>query len=451
MVPVSQGDWYPTDGRISVPPAGGPNVPRSRDIRLCRMPAPTVLISGAGIAGPALAFWLNRSGYQVVVLELADGIRTGGQTVDLRGAGRVIVERMGLLDRMRERSVDQRGIAWVREDGGRTAEMPVTAFHGNGVVSQLEILRGDLADVLYQATAAEVDYRFSTRITELSQSEDGVLATLSDGTTMRADLVVGADGPHSAVRRLVFGPEEEFVRPLGGYHAWFTAPDAVGLDGWFLMYQAPGGLNASLRPSHDPAIAKAGLAFRSEPLQYDRGDLDAQRDLLAARFAGAGWHCEALVAAARQADDFYFDMFAQVHMDDWSSGRVTLVGDAGYCASPLSGMGTSLALVGAYVLAGELSSAPLPVALQRYQQVMRPYVDRCQRLPNGIDGYVPKSATDIRITALVMKYMQRWPFRSWAERKWFTTADAVELPDYPAAAIILGTAETLGPDRRRGG
>lgn len=399
------------------------------------MSAPTVLISGAGVAGPALACWLNRTGYRVVVVELADGIRPGGQTVDVRGAGRVVVEQMGLLDQMRQRSLDQRGIAWVRADGRRRAEMPVSAFHGNGVVSQLEILRGDLADVLYQATAAEVDYRFGTRITELAQSDDGVAAELSDGTSLRADLVVGADGPHSAVRRLTFGPEEKFVRPLGGYHAWFTAPDTVGLDGWYLMYQAPGGLNASMRPSHDPTIAKASLAFRSQPLQYDRGDLDAQRELLAARFAGAGWQCDALVAAARRADDFYFDAFTQVHLDGWSSGRVALVGDAGYCPSPLSGMGTSLALVGAYVLAGELSQGDddLSAALARYEQVMRPYVHRCQQLPNGIDGYVPKSAADIRINALVMKYMQRWPFRRWAERKWFTAAEAVDLPDYPAA------------------
>ena len=308
--------------------------------------------------------------------------------------------------------------------------MSVEAFHGNGLVSKLEILRGDLADVLYQATAADAEYRFSTRITELVQDESAVLATLSDGTTERVDLVVGADGPHSTVRRLAFGPEEQFVRPLGGYNAWFTAPDTVGLHGWYLMYQAPGGLNLSMRPSHDPAKAKAGLAFRSEPISYDRGDLDAQRDLLATRFAGAGWHADALIDSARQADDFYFDAFVQVHMDAWSSGRVALVGDAGYCASPLSGMGTSLALVGAYVLAGELGAGPMAAALDRYQEVMRPYVNRCQKLPNGVDGYLPKSASDIRITTMVMKYMQRWPFRPIAERKWFTTAEAVGLPDY---------------------
>jgi 2-polyprenyl-6-methoxyphenol hydroxylase-like FAD-dependent oxidoreductase len=400
------------------------------------MAAPSVLISGAGIAGPALAFWLNQSGHRVTIVEVADGIRPGGQTVDLRGAGGEVVERMGLLSEMRARSLDQRGVAWIKADGSRRADMPVTAFNGNGLVSKLEILRGDLVDVLYQATKDQTEYRFNTRIEELSQSDDAVKATLSDGSTVAADLVVGCDGPHSAVRRLVFGPEEQFAKPMGGYNAWFTAPDTVGLDGWYLMYQAPG-LNASMRPSHDPAMCKAGLAFRSEPIVYDRRNTDEQRALLAKHFAGAGWQCDALLAAAATADDFYFDAFAQVHMPTISQDRVTLVGDAGYCASPLSGMGTSLALVGAYVLAGELATADsseiqhIQTALQRYESVMRPYIDRCQNLPSGIDGYLPKSGSDIAITAQVMKWMQRWPFRSFAEKKWFTTADAIDLPDYP--------------------
>ena len=399
------------------------------------MTAPTVLISGAGIAGPTLAFWLTQNGYRVTIVELAEGIRPGGQTVDLRGAGADVVERMGLLEQMEGRSLFQRGIRYVRSDGSRRAEMPVEAFNGNGPVSKLEILRGDLVDVLYQATKDTADYRFNTRIDSLAQDGAGVDVTLSDGSRMRADLVVGADGPHSAVRRLVFGPEEQFVKPLGGYNAWFSAPDTIGLDGWYLMYQAPG-LNASLRPSHDPAIAKAGLAFRSEPLDYDRRDLAAQRAMLVDRFAGAGWVCDALLAAAQQADDFYFDSFAQVHMPSWSSGRVTLAGDAGYCASPLSGMGTSLALVGAYILAGELGPADgldsgrIASSLARYQSAMRPYIDKCQDLANTMDRYAPKSQSDIAINGVVWKWMQRWPFRVVAERLWFSTADAIDLPDY---------------------
>jgi len=398
---------------------------------------PTVVISGAGIAGPALAFWLGHSGYHVIVVESAPAIRPGGQTVDLRGAGADVIERMGLLAAMRSRAVSQRGCAWVRADGSRRAEMPVEAFDGNGLVSKLEVLRGDMAEVLYDATRDIAEYRFSTRISALDAHDDGVDVTFSDDRVLRADLVIGADGPHSAVRRMVFGPEEQFVVPLGGYHAWFTAPDRVGLDGWYLMYQAPPGINASMRPSHEQGIAKAGLAFRSEPLDYDRHDIDAQRQLLIDRMAGAGWQTDALLAAAAAADDFYFDAFVQIKMDTWSAGRVTLCGDAGYCASPLSGMGTSLALVGAYLLAGELGPATndlstdsVHAALRRYENRMRPYVTRCQDLPRGVDGYMPATESDIAITALVMKWMQRWPFRPIAARTWFTTADSVELPDY---------------------
>ena len=397
---------------------------------------PTVLISGAGVAGPSLALWLIRNGYRVIVVEIAKGIRPGGQTVDLRGAGGDVVERMGLMPQMREHGLEQHGVAWVGSDGGRRAEMPVTAFDGNGLVSKLEILRGDLVDVLYQATKETVEYRFNTRISELHQDEKGVDVTLADNTRLRADLVVGADGPHSAVRGMVFGPEDRFVTPLGGYNAWFSAPDHVGLDGWYLMYLAPGGLNASMRPTHDPAMAKAGLAFASDPIDYDRHDIHQQRQLLVDRFAGAGWQCDALLTAAQEADDFYFDSFLQVHMPAWTSGRVALVGDAGYCASPLSGMGTSLALVGAYLLAGELGPAEssdanrIQGALQRYQTKMRPYVDKCQDIPNRVERYAPSSPSDIAMNIAVMKWMQRWPFRPIAARLWFTAADSIALPDY---------------------
>lgn len=401
------------------------------------MASPTVLISGAGIAGPGLALWLTRNGFRVVIVESAPDIRPGGQTVDLRGAGADVVERMGLLAEMERRALFQRGIAWVRADGTRRAEMPVTAFDGNGPVSKLEILRGDLVEVLYQATRDACDYRFGTRITALAEDAGGVDVTFSDGSGMRADLVVGADGPHSAVRRLAFGPEEDYVSPLGGYNAWFSAPDTAGLDGWYLLYQAAGGLNASMRPSHDPAVVKASLSFRSEPLDYDRRDLDAQRRILRDRFAGAGWQCDALLDAADRADDFYFDSFAQVKMPSWSSGRMTLVGDAGYCASPLSGMGTSLALVGGYLLAGELgpagealSAQRLNLALGRYGKLMRPYVERCQHLSNTLDRYAPMTEKDIADNAWAMKWMQRWPFRLVAGPLWFRTAESITLPDY---------------------
>ena len=197
---------------------------------------------------------------------------------------------------------------------------------------------------------------------------------------------MGADGLHSVVRALAFGPESACVRPLGCYTAWFTAPADPDLDGWYLMHNAPGGRVASLRPGRLPAETKAGLSFRSAPLPDRRRDPDEQRDLLADRFAGVGWKVPGLLAAMRTAPDFTFDAMGQVHLDRWSRGRVVLLGDAGYCPTPLTGLGTSLALVGAYVLAGELAVAGgehEPGVRPATSAVLRPYVTQGQQLPPG--------------------------------------------------------------------
>ena len=396
----------------------------------------TVLVSGAGIAGPALAYWLHRHGFVPTVVEAAPGPRTGGQTVDLRGAGRTVVERMGLMAAVRAACVDQRGVAYVDAAGRHLAEMSVDALDGVGIVSEIEIQRGDLAEVLAAATRDDVEYVFGRRVTALRQRTDDVEVTFSDGTVRPFDLVVGADGPHSGVRGLAFGPEEAVTRPLGGYMAWFTAPDHVGLDGWFTMYNEPG-LVASMRPDRVPGRTKAGLAFLSGPLTYDRRDVAAQRRLVADRFAGSVGPAPALVDATAAADDFYLDAVAQVHMDRWAAGRVVLVGDAGYCPSPLTGMGTSLALVGAYVLAGELArhDGDHERAFAAYERRMRPYVAQGQELPpGGIEGYAPRTRLAIRLRVLSMRLMVSRPLKGLAKRMFFGKADAIDLPDYPVPA-----------------
>jgi 2-polyprenyl-6-methoxyphenol hydroxylase-like FAD-dependent oxidoreductase len=400
----------------------------------------TVLVSGAGIAGPALAFWLHRHGFVPTVVEVAPAVRPGGQTVDLRGAGRTVVERMGLMATVRAACVDQRGIAYVDATGRHLAEMSVEALGGDGIVSEIEILRGDLAEVLVAATRDDVEYLFGLRVVALDQRSDDVLVTFSDGSVRPFDLVVGADGPHSGTRRLAFGPEEGLVQRLGGYMAWFTAPDHVGLDGWFAMYNEPGRV-ASMRPDSDPRRAKAGLSFLSEPLVYDRNDLDAQREIVRERFASGHGPVPALVEAMLGADDFYLDDVAQVHMDRWTTGRVALAGDAGYSPTPLTGMGTSLALVGAYVLAGELARAggDHEQAFRAYEGRMRPYVRQGQELPpGGMGSYAPSSRLGIRLRVLSLRLMVSRPFRGLARRMFFSKADAIDLPDYAVAV----------PDRR---
>ncbi|GAA2695232.1 FAD-dependent monooxygenase [Streptomyces lunalinharesii] len=391
-----------------------------------------ILVSGAGIAGPALAYWLRKAGFTVTVVERAPAPRPGGQTVDLRGAGRTVIERMGLMGRARAESVDQRGLALVDASGRTTARVPADSFDGEGIVSEIEILRGDLARLLYEATLPETEYLLDDTVTGIAQDAHGVTVTFEKAAPRRFGLVVGADGPHSVVRALAFGPEREFVHPLGLHTAWFTATDDLELDGWYLMHNAPGGLVASARPGRLPGEIKAGLSFRSTPLAYDRRDVAAQQDLVARRFAGVGWEAPRLLRAMRTTSDFFFDSMGQVRLDRWSRGRVALLGDAGYCATPLTGLGTSLALVGAYILAGELATAggDHRIAFGRYDEAMRPYVSQAQQLPpGGVSGYAPSGTLGIRLRDFSMRSMTRWPMRKLLAAQ-FAKAGNIALPEY---------------------
>ncbi len=338
---------------------------------------------------------------------------------------------MGLLDEIRAVSLEQRGIAWVRSDGSIAARMAADAFGGEGIVSEIEVLRGDLAGVLHAATRTGTEYIFGDTVTALHDDDDGVTVTFDRSTPRRFDLVVGADGTHSAVRALVFGPETGCTEPLGCYTSWFTAPAAFDLDGWFLMHNMPGGLVASVRPGRLPGEHKVGLSFRAGPIGVDRADVTAQKALVAERFAGAGWEVPRLVTAMNAADDFVLDSMAQVHLPAWSRGRVVLLGDAAWCPTPLSGLGTSLALVGAYVLAGELAAAATPAeAFRRYEEVLRSYVAGAQKLPpGGVGGFAPMRALDIRLRIASMRLMTRRPFAQLIAKQFDKAGDLV-LPDY---------------------
>lgn len=395
-----------------------------------------VLISGAGIAGSAAAFWLTRAGLSVTVIERAAAPRRGGQAVDLRGAGRTVIDRMGLLEQAREIATDQHGLELVGEDGRSLFRLPVDSFGGEGIISEIEILRGDLAELLHRATLPQTDYIFDDTITGLAEDADGVTVTLERSEPVRCRLVIGADGSHSTVRKATFG--EDAVRPLDCYTSWFTTDARLDHQGWVQMFNAPGGLVAMVRPGHHADDLKVGLSFRSAPLDYDRRDIDAQQDILAQRFAGVGWELPRLLDGMRAADDFFFDSCDQVKLDRWHRGRVVLLGDAGYCASPLSGLGTSLALVGSYVLAGELVAAggDHALAFDRYSRIMRPYVTQAQKLPGGgAAGFAPSSRLMIRLRTASMRASTRWPLNAIMARQ-FAKADAIDLPDYRAGVTI---------------
>ncbi|WP_326568491.1 FAD-dependent monooxygenase [Amycolatopsis rhabdoformis] len=340
----------------------------------------TVLISGASIAGPALAYWLRDYGFDVTVVEKASALRGGGYPIDIRGTALGVIEQMGLMPRLREAHVNTRRISFLGADGTTVAALRPDAIVG-GEGGDLEVRRGDLAELLYGTIRDDVEFLFDNTITALDDREDGVAVTFRSGHRRTFDLVIGADGLHSGVRALKFGPEEQFHRYLGYCFAGFTLPNTFGLHREGALWSVPG-RGAALYAVGESEDIHGFLNFaRREPPFAAFRNPDAQRELVAEVFAGDGWLIPQLVEAMRTADDLFFDVVSQIHLPRWSSGRVALVGDAAFAPSFLTGQGTSTALVGAYVLAGELATkAGHAAAFAAYEDTARPFVEANQAL-----------------------------------------------------------------------
>ncbi|MGW2216050.1 FAD-dependent monooxygenase [Nonomuraea sp. NPDC001684] len=344
-----------------------------------------ILISGAGIAGLALAHWLARLGFRPTVVERAPRMRAGGNGVDLRDHAVEVAERMGIMPQARALATDVHGMKFV-DAGGRPVARVDTRDPGS-----VEIMRGDLVALLRGAT--DVEIMFGDAISGLDQDEQGVRVAFEHAPARTFDLVVGADGMHSHVRRLAFGPEAEFVRHKDHYFAFADADAALGEDRWVTMFNTPGRM-AGVYRSGNHAQAKAYFIFRSAPLDYDHRDVAEHKRLVSRTFGDeTSWRTRELLDSALADPDFYFDALGQVHMDSWSKGRVVLVGDAAWCASPASGAGAELALVGAYRLAGELAAAggDHRVAFARYEAVHRPLVARKQQIGPNVRLMVPRT------------------------------------------------------------
>ncbi len=396
-----------------------------------------VLISGAGPAGTTLAYWLCRHGFRPTVVERAPAPRDGGQAVDVRGSAIEVAGRAGILDELRQAHTGTRGMSYVSSTGKRLASL--NAAFGVIDAADVEIVRGDLARILHQATS-DVEYIFGDSITGICEHAAAVQVTFERAPARAFDLVVGADGLHSNVRALAFGPESPFIHHLGLYLAIFTTPNDLGLDHWQLIHAVPG-KSVTITSARENTEARAIFFFAAPPLDYDHHDTRQQQDILASAFSAEQWEVPRLLKAMRDAPDFYFDSASQIRMDNWSAGRVTLIGDAGYCPSPLSGQGTSLALVGAYVLAGELQAAggDHRAAYPRYQQQMSGFVEQNQQIAlANAKRFTPGTRTQIWLQNQTIKALPYLPWKNLilnlATKGVREAASAITLNDYPVSS-----------------
>jgi 2-polyprenyl-6-methoxyphenol hydroxylase-like FAD-dependent oxidoreductase len=342
----------------------------------------SVLISGASIAGPVAAFWLARAGFTPVIVERAPGPRPGGQAIDVRGAALDVLGRMGLLETARGMQTRMRGFSLVDAAGEELWRTEQGTLSGGSFANDdFEILRDDLAVLLMGALPAGTEIIYGDHITALAEDGDGVTASFAKGPPRRFGLVLGADGVNSGVRDLAFGDERQFLKPLGFALAIYSAPNHFGLKDWQASTRE-GKVGCIVYTVHDNAEVRLCYSFPCAPEEEHRGDVAAQKTLLAERAGELGWEVPRLLEAMWPADDFWLGPIAQVRMPGWTRGRVALVGDAGYSPSPASGQGTSLAMVGAFVLAQELGRYPNDplAAFARYEGRMRPFVTTNQAL-----------------------------------------------------------------------
>lgn len=345
------------------------------------MKTKTILISGASIAGPTLAYWLHRYGFEVTVIERAETLRLGGQNIDVKGAAQKVAQMMGVEDNIRAANTGEIGIRFVDEQNKVKAEFPKDE-RGLGT-SELEILRGDLAKLLYEHTKQNVSYIFGDYITALKDGEAGVTVSFNKGAERSFDLVIAADGIRSKTRELIFG-NEPVVKFLKLYTAYLTVPKGADDTNFARWFNAPNSRVMFLRPDNE-GTTRAAFSFISEPKGYEKLSMAEQEELLKKTFADVGWEAPRILKELDKSAELYFDGISQVIAPRWHKGRCAMVGDAAFCPSPLSGMGASLSMVGAYILAGELyKHNDYNKAFEAYEKRMRPYVEEIQNLPPGV-------------------------------------------------------------------
>jgi len=414
---------------------------------------PRVLITGASIAGPALAWGLDRSGFDVTLLERSPEQRTTGQNIDVRGLGREVLERMGLRDTVMQHLTGEAGTRYVDEHGTPYATFPKTEGQ-DGPTAEIEILRGTFAGILVDALPDTIDRRYGDFVVGAEQDGTGVNVRYDSGAPERFDLVVVAEGRSSRTRRILFADETEY-RDHGVSIAYGTL-DRIGsdTDHWD-WYTAPRGRVASIRPDNEGTI-RASVSFESEPMGFEQLPVDVQLRILRERFRGAGWQTERILDGfSERSGEFYTQRMEQVVVSRWSKGRIALLGDAAWGSGP-TGMGTTLSLVGAHILAGELARTiepaggadhgySIPDAFARYEEMLRGYADSAQGLPRGGARLLhPSSKAGVRAVRAALRVASLGPVRGFAQKYLLTSEKHVPvLPHYPTLQGARKAAESI--------
>jgi 2-polyprenyl-6-methoxyphenol hydroxylase-like FAD-dependent oxidoreductase len=343
------------------------------------LPRSTVLVSGAGIAGPTLAYWLEAAGFEVTLVEQAPALRTGGYVIDFWGLGYEIAGRMGLLPAINRIGYHMRELRIVDDRGARITGFGAEVFSELTDWQYVTLGRSDLAQLIFEQIEGRTEVLFDNEIAGLAQGSDHVRVQLAHGGERRFDLVIGADGLHSKVRALTFGPQSRFERPLGYRVAAFEAQGYHPRDeDIYVMYTQPGRMVGRFALHADRTLFLFVFAAGDTPLPTT---VEGQQALLREAYGDGKWECPRILAELDRADDLYFDRVSQIRMGSWSQGRVALVGDAAFCISLVGGQGSALAMLSAYVLAGELAKAGRrhEEAFANYEAGLRAFIERKQR------------------------------------------------------------------------
>lgn len=338
-----------------------------------------ILISGAGVAGLVLAYWLKRFGFNPTLIEKHSALRTGGYKIDIRGAALEVVKRMGIYPAIVENRTKILRAISVDREGHQVTEMSADLSGARLEGIDLEIMRSHLCLIMKEAIG-EIECLFGDSIAQISESKDGVHVEFNKNKSRLFDLVIGADGLHSTVRKIAFGEEKQFSKEFGVFVSVFSIPNFLELDASEIEHFSYRRF-LNLYKDRKDTQATVSLAFPSDKCVHSR-DEKVQKEYIRKAFADWGWEMPKIMAAMGETNDFYFDATAQIHMPSWSSGRVALVGDAAYSPTPMSGQGTSIAIIGAYVLAGELAEAcgDYQKAFSSYEKLLRPFIIKNQKL-----------------------------------------------------------------------